>query len=326
MKIAMRRKAKPRAGIEDEYRTSLREYVAGGGEPALGQAYELGRRALTEQKSLVEMASLHHQAVLSLVRGTESEKRREELLRSSGEFFAECLSPYEMAHRGFQDAVKALRQLNETLEEEIKRIAYAVHDEAGQLLVAVHLALAEVAPELPEPQQVQVAQIKELLNQVEKHLRRYSHELRPTVLDDLGWIPAIRFLAEGISKRAALPIHIDASVSERLPGAIETTLYRIVQEALTNAVKHAKAGNVWIRAWKENLLLCCSIRDDGGGFDSCQAQARAGRKGLGLIAMQERVTSIGGTLRIESRPGQGTELSIRLPLEGDHANSHRTRG
>jgi hypothetical protein len=215
MKIAMRRKAKPRAGIEDEYRTSLREYVAGGGEPALGRAYELGRRALTEQKSLVEMASLHHQAVLSLVRGTESEKRREELLRSSGEFFAECLSPYEMAHRGFQDAVKALRQLNETLEEEIKRIAYAVHDEAGQLLVAVHLALAEVAPELPEPQQVQVARIKELLNQVEKHLRRYSHELRPTILDDLGWIPAIRFLAEGISKRAALPIHIDASVSDR---------------------------------------------------------------------------------------------------------------
>jgi len=326
MKIAMRRKAKPHAGIEDEYRSSLREYVAGGGEPALGRAYELGRRALTEQKSLVEMASLHHRAVLSLVRDAESEKHREELLRSSGEFFAECLSPYEMAHRGFQDAVKALRQLNETLEEEIKRIAYAVHDEAGQLLVAVHLALAEVALELPEPQQAKFARIKELLTEVEKHLRRYSHELRPTILDDLGWVPAIRFLADGVSKRASLPIHIDATVSERLPSAIETTLYRIVQEALTNAVKHAKAGNVWIRAWRENLLLCCSIRDDGGGFDSSQAHTAPGRKGLGLIAMQERVTAIGGTLRIESRLGQGTEVAIRLPLEGDHANSHRTRG
>src|SRR5467141_1208308 len=326
MKISIPRKTKPHAGFDEEYCSCLREYAAGGGEPALGKAYELGRRALTEQKSLVEMASLHHQAVFALVSGGESEERREELLRSSGEFLAECLSPYEMAHRGFQDAVKALRQLNETLEEEIKRIAYAVHDEAGQLLVAVHLALAEVAPELPERQQAQVARIKELLNQVEKHLRRYSHELRPTILDDLGWIPAIRFLAEGVSKRAGLPIHIGASVSERLPSTIETTLYRIVQEALTNAVKHAKAGHVWIRAWRENLLLRCSIRDDGGGFDSCQAQARAGRKGLGLIEMQERVTSIGGTLRIESRPGQGTELSIRLPLEGDHANSHRTRG
>src|SRR4029077_21272676 len=326
MKSATRRKGKVSPSFEEQYRLSLREYAGGGGEPALGRAYELGRRALTEQKSLVEMASLHHQAVLGLVGDAESGKRREKLLRASAEFLAECLSPYEMAHRGFQDAVKALRQLNETLEEEIKRIAYAVHDEAGQLLVAVHLALAEVAPELPEPQQVQVARIKELLNQVEKHLRRYSHELRPTILDDLGWIPAIRFLAEGISKRAGVPIHIDTAVSGRLSSAIETALYRIVQEALTNAVKHAKASNVWIRAWREDLVLCCSIRDDGGGFDSSHAHTAAGRKGLGLIAMQERVSAIGGTLHIESRPGVGTELCIRLPLEGDHANSHRARG
>src|SRR5712664_3494062 len=325
MKIAIRRKKKPHAGFEDEYRSSLREYAAGGGEPALGRAYELGRRALTEQKSLVEIASLHHQAVRALVSDAESGKRQEELLRSSAEFLAECLSPYEMAHRGFQDAVTALRQLNETLEEEIKRIAYAVHDEAGQLLVAVHLALAEVALELPEPQQAQFARIKEMLNEVERQLRRYSHELRPTILDDLGWIPAIRFLAEGISKRANLPIHIDATDSGRLPNTIETTLYRIVQEALTNAVKHAKASNVWIRAWRENLVQCCSIRDDGGGFDSSQAQAAPCRKGLGLIAMQERVTAIGGTLHIETSLGHGTVLSIRLPLEGDHANSHRAR-
>jgi len=314
------------AGFEEQYRSCLHEYAAGGGELALGRAYELGRRALAEQKSLVDMASLHHQAVLDLVRRTENEKHLEQALRASAEFLAECLSPYEMAHRGFQDAVKALRQLNETLEEEIKRIAYAVHDEAGQLLVAVHLALAEVALELPEPQQAQFARIKEMLNQVEKHLRRYSHELRPTILDDLGWIPAIRFLAEGISKRADLPIYIDATVSGRLPNTIETTLYRIVQEALTNAVKHAKASNVRIRAWREELVLCCSIRDDGGGFDSSQAHAAPGRKGLGLIAMQERVSAIGGTLHIESRPGMGTELSIRLPLEADHASSNRTRG
>jgi len=328
MKMAIRRKAKPLVAFEDEYRNSLGEYAAGRGESALGRAYELGRRALTEQKSLVEMASLHHQAVLALLRDAESEKHRMELLRASGEFLAECLSPYEMAHRGFQDAVKALRQLNETLEEEIKRIAYAVHDEAGQLLVAVHLALAEVALELPEPQQAPFARIREMLNQVEKHLRRYSHELRPTILDDLGWIPAIRFLAEGISKRANLPIHIDAAIPGRPPATTETTLYRIVQEALTNAVKHAQASNIWIRAWRENLVLCCSIRDDGAGFDSSQAHAAPGRsrKGLGLIAMQERVTAIGGTLHIESRPGHGTEVSIRLPLEGSHANSHRARG
>src|SRR5229473_2054950 len=326
MKSAIRRKAKPQEGFEDEYRSCLQEYTASRGEAALGRAYELGRRALTEQKSLVEMASLHHQAVLALVRGVENGKQREELVRASGEFLAECLSPYEMAHRGFQDAVKALRQLNETLEEEIKRIAYAVHDEAGQLLVAVHLALAEVTRELPKAQQQQIGRIGELLNQVEKHLRRYSHELRPTILDDLGWVPAIRFLAEGVSARAGLPIHIDATFSGRLPGPVETALYRTVQEGLTNAVKHAKARNIWIRAFKERDALCCSIRDDGAGFDAHQIQTEPRRKGLGLIAMQERMSAIGGTLRVESCPGRGTELSVRVPMEVDHANTHRARG
>src|SRR6202008_4946082 len=98
--------------------------------------------------------------------------------------------------------------------------------------VAVHLALAEVQMGLPEAQQTQLARIRELLNEGEKHLRRYSHELWPTNLDDLGLIPAVRFLADEISKRANLPIHIEAIVTGRLPTAAETTLYRIVQEAL----------------------------------------------------------------------------------------------
>jgi signal transduction histidine kinase len=93
-----------------------------------------------------------------------------------------------------------------------------VHDEAGQLLVAVHLALADVARQLPDSQKEQVGRIEELLNQVEKQLRRYSHELRPTVLDDLGWIPAIRFLAESVSKRTHLPIQIKTVFSWRLFG------------------------------------------------------------------------------------------------------------
>jgi signal transduction histidine kinase len=324
MKTAMRRKGKLE-NFEEEYRSGLNHYSEAGGEAALGRAYELGRRALEQQLSVVELASLHHRAVIDLVRTVENETQKEELLRTSAEFLAECVSPYEMAHRGFQDAVQALRQLNETLEDEIKRIAYAVHDEAGQLLVAVHLALAEVQLGLPEAQQAQLARIRELLNEVEKHLRRYSHELRPTILDDLGWIPAVRFLADGISKRANLPIHIEAIVAGRLPTAVETALYRIVQEALTNAVKHAGANNVWIRAWREDLTQCCTIRDDGAGFKIRRGPG-APRKGLGLVAMRERVSAIGGTLQIESRPGHGTEISIRLPLEGRDANTNRARG
>ena len=324
MKTAVRKKGKLE-NFEEEYRSALCGYADGGGELALGRAYELGRRALEEQVSVVELASLHHQVLIDLIRTSENEQHKEQLLRSGAEFLSECVSPYEMAHRGFQDAVKALRQLNETLEEEIKRIAYAVHDEAGQLLVAVHLALAEVAMGMPEAQQEQFTRIKDLLNEVEKHLRRYSHELRPTILDDLGWVPAIRFLADGVSKRANLPIHIDATVSGRLPTATETTIYRIVQEALTNAVKHAKASNVWIRAWREDFTQCCTIRDDGAGFKVRSGQGTL-RKGLGLVAMRERVSAVGGTLQIESRLGHGTEISIRLPLGGNDANTNHSRG
>ena len=324
MKTAVRRKGKLES-FEEEYRSALGHYSTAGGEEGLGRAYDLGRQALERQVSVVELASLHHRAVIELVCTAESNGQREKLLKASSEFLAECISPYEMTHRGFQDAVKALRRLNETLEEEIKQIAYAVHDEAGQLLVAVHLALADVQLGLPEPQQAQLARIRELLNEVEKHLRRYSHELRPTILDDLGWIPAIRFLADGISKRSNLLIHIEAVVAGRLPTAAETALYRIVQEALTNAVKHAGANNVWIRAWREDLTQCCTIRDDGAGF-KIRRSPGAPRKGLGLVAMRERVSAIGGTLQIESRPGHGTEISIRIPLEASDANTNRARG
>ena len=325
MKTAIKRKTKPPATFEEEYRSAFGEYARSGGEAALGRAYELGRRAITEKKSLMEIAALHHRGLHGMLAEAPGAAGPQEMLTAAGDFLAEMLSPFEMAHRGVQDAIVALRQLNETLEEEIKRIAYAVHDEAGQLLVAVHLALADVARELPERQKEQMGRIEELLNQVEKQLRRYSHELRPTVLDDLGWIPAIRFLAEGVSKRANLPIHIKVAFAGRLPSTTEIALYRVVQEALTNATKHAKASNIWVRAWRDDFVLCCSIRDDGAGFDVGAIQAPGGRKGLGLIGMQERVSAIGGTVRIESRHGQGTELLIRLPLEVSHANSRGTR-
>jgi len=326
MKTASRLDTMALPSFEEHYKFLLREYAAGGGESALGRAYELGRTAIADQKSLVGIAPLHHQALTELMVHSESTQTREDLLRASGDFLAECLSPYEIAHRGFLDAVKALRQLNETLEEQIKLIAYAVHDEAGQLLVAVHLALAQMAQQVPEAQQALIGHIEELLGEVEKHLRRYSHELRPTILDDLGWVAAIRFLAAGVARRSPLNIHIDAGVSMRLANTMETAIYRIAQEALNNIVKHARASNVWIRAWREGRkVLCFSVRDDGAGFDNRSMQLLAGRPGLGLVAMRERASAVGGTLHIESTPWEGTTLSLRFPLEGRHVNSSRAR-
>jgi len=323
MKTATKRNTKLPPTFAEEYRSAFGEYTKRGGEAALGRAYELGRRAITEKKGLMEIASLHHRDLHGMLANAKGAAHQQELLAAAAEFLAETLSPYEMAHRGVQAGITALRQLNETLEEEIKRIAYAVHDEAGQLLVAVHLALADVARELPEPQKERVERIEELLNQVEKQLRRYSHELRPTILDDLGWIPAIRFLAEGVSKRANLSIQIKTKVAGRLPGPMEIALYRIVQEALSNAAKHSKASRVWIRIDRKKHIFCCSIEDDGVGFDVRAVQSDGKRRGLGLIAMQERLNGIGGTLSIDSARGRGTRLLIQLPAEASNVNSHR---
>jgi signal transduction histidine kinase len=320
MRDTSRTKTAARKDFEEEYTSLLREYWSVGGEVSLGKAYALGRQAIAEHKSLVELAAVHHRAFQLLLHEMNGQDHHEALLQAGSCFLAECLSPYEMAHRGFQDGVKALRQLNQTLEEEIRRIAYSVHDESGQLLIAVHLALADLALNLPAAQKEQINKIEELLNHVEKQLRRYSHELRPTILDDLGWIPAIRFLSDAISKRTGVLIHVQSEVPGRLPLAIETTLYRIAQEALNNAIKHGKARNVWIHAWQETRILNCSIRDNGSGFDSRRLEEPSTHKGLGLIAIRERLTALGGTLRIVSCPDEGTELSIRLPLEDSHGD------
>jgi len=323
VKTAAKRKSKALLTLEEQYRLAFAAYTERSDEAALGRAYELGRRAIAEKKSLIEIASLHHQALTAILAGAPGAARHQKLLAAAAEFLAEVLSPYEMAHRGVQDAIAALRRFNETLEDEIKRIAHTVHDEAGQLLVAVHLALAEVARELPQPQKEKFGRIEELLNQVEKQLRSYSHELRPTVLDDLGWIPAIRFLAEGVSKRANLAIQVKSTVLGRLPGPLEIALYRIVQEALTNAAKHSKAAGVWIRISRKNRIFLCSIEDDGVGFDVAEIKSDRKRGGLGLVGMQERLNAIGGTLSIDSAPGRGTRLLIHLPMEAPNANSHR---
>lgn len=311
-----RRASKLELPLAEQYLRGLREYLSGAGEDALGRAYELGRSALAEGKSILDVLSLHHTALQTVLQDSHDSEEATAKTLGAEAFLAEVLSPYEMTHRGFRDAVSSLRCLNETLELEIKRIAHVLHDEAGQLLCAVHLAMADLQRDLPAPLQERVGLVKGMLDQIDGELRRLSHELRPTILDDLGLVPAIQFLADGVSKRAKQTIEVHASLEERLPAHIETALYRIVQEALTNAAKHSRAGNVHIQLNRTDGHVQCSIRDDGTGVDVASVLAAKSRKGLGLLGMQERLSAIGGTLHIESSPGQGTSLLINLPVEG----------
>jgi len=298
-----------------DYLSALQRYASQNDEASLGRGYEIGRKVMAAGTSLMDISSVHHQALQEILGSSNAALPPERMLEAAAHFLSETLSPFEMAHRGFTDAVSALRQMNDRLEQQIKSIAYSVHDEAGQLLAAVHLALAGLATDLPLPQQQQIVGIEGLLNEVERQLRQYSHELRPTVLDDLGWVPALRFLAQGVSKRSNLPIHVETDLNDRLPPSVETAIYRVVQEALSNAVKHSGATAVWISAQKGDGVLRCSVRDNGAGFPVESVRASRQRRGLGLSSMQERLDAVGGSLRIESSPGKGTELLMTLPLE-----------
>jgi len=302
--------------LAELYLKGLQDYLSGGGEHALGRGYEFGRAALADGHSILEILHLHHTVLQRLLEDANDLEKVVAVLRGAGAFITEVLSPYEMTNRGFREAVFALRHLNEMLELEVKRIAHALHDEAGQLLVAVHLALADVSRDLPVPLRERVGHLNMLLDQVDEQLRRLSHELRPTILDDLGLVPAIEFLAEGISKRANQTISVHASLNDRLPTSIEIGLYRVVQEALTNAAKHSRASNVHIQMDRPVGFVRCSVRDDGAGFDVAAVLASRGGGGLGLLGMQERLNALGGSLEIQSLPGRGTTLLIKIPLEG----------
>jgi signal transduction histidine kinase len=205
------------------------------------------------------------------------------------------------------------RQLLEAQEAERRRIAHELHDEAGQLLASVHLALEATVIGLPPPFREGFHQVRSQLDAMETQLRRLSHELRPTILDDLGLLPALQFLAQGVAMRTGLCIRVDSALAGRLAPAVETALYRIMQEGLTNITKHAAATHVDLRLWRDGEMVHGLLRDDGAGFAVEQVVDRTGPRGLGLLGIQERLEALGGTLQITSAPGQGTTLQTTLP-------------
>jgi signal transduction histidine kinase len=211
------------------------------------------------------------------------------------------------------EANAALRHLNARLDEEARRIAHALHDEAGQLLAKVYLEVAEIGQDLGPAARERLGGINAILDQIDQQLRHLAHELRPPMLDELGIVPAIEFLVEGVSKRAGLPIHVAGTTGRRLSPPVEIALYRIVQEALNNVVKHARASGAHVElAWRQGMVQCM-VRDDGIGFEVASAEKRA--LGLGLIGMRERLEALGGEMAIHSVPGQGTVLTATIPLE-----------
>jgi signal transduction histidine kinase len=201
-----------------------------------------------------------------------------------------------------------------TLEEERARIAREIHDDLSQQLTALRLDLHWVGKRLLPGQEPVADKIRALIETVdETHdvVERIIRELRPQILDDLGLVPAVEWLAREFDERYGIPVDF-ASRPETVSPTPEqaTALFRIAQEALTNVARHADAGRVRIRIREKLGVLSLAICDDGKGYDP----ARRSREGShGLIGIGERVRLVGGRLRIRSRPGAGTELTVLVP-------------
>lgn len=302
--------------LQREYSEALRDYLARPNEQPLRRAYEMGRGALTNGSGLLRIAALHHQALKEVIPGLSAEIEEALLIKRAEDVIIESLMPFEMSHRDFREAIAVLRRMNERIEDEAKRIAHALHEEAGGILASTQLALEELARDLSPQGSERLSLLRRLLDQMDEQLRQLAHEIRPILLDDLGLLPALDFLAKGMSKRSGVAITVEGSTEGRLPPAVETTLYRNVQEALNNVIRHARARKAAVIVTREARAIRCSVRDNGVGFDVSAVTATHGERGLGHVGMRERLDSLHGTLLITSVPGESTELLMYIPLEG----------
>jgi|SRR2546428_4400668 len=300
--------------VGERYQDALLEYLDAPEESALLGGYDLGRRALSDGLGVLEMAMIHASAVAAALNRPLDHKERMRLLDAQNAFFIEALSPFEMGHRAFRDANAVLRRMNDMLEGQAKRIAYALHSEAGQLLASLHMELAETARDLPPEKTTHLTKIRETLLEIEDRLRNLSHELRPPVLDDLGLAAGLALMAQGVSSRWGLPVIVSVDLKGDLPAVIENTVYRTAQEALTNAAKHSGANRAEVRVRQSERKVVCAVRDDGNGFDDTGG-LRKSRPGLGLTEIKERVGALGGIVRLARNGDRGTDLRIEIPLD-----------
>jgi signal transduction histidine kinase len=224
-------------------------------------------------------------------------------------------------------------------EEERKRIARELHDEVSQSLTAL-LYDAEDGLELDDLLSVRgrLQSICDLTQHTLENIHKLMFDLRPSMLDQLGLIPALRWLAETRLEPKGIRVNVNTDLDtnllvdendpHRLSADIETVLYRVVQEAINNIARHAAARNVEIRLNTDNSLATVSIIDDGIGFDLTELSVETikefdskdclvheNTRGLGLLGMQERIELLGGDLEIDSTPGAGTQIHIRIPIE-----------
>jgi len=238
---------------------------------------------------------------------------RESDLRLTEIFAARAAVAVELSQRVARDTV---RRVIDAQELERQRLARELHDETGQALTSILLGLKGVRAAATDEEAARAeADLRELIVQALQDVRALAVELRPTALDDFGLVPALERLVGTFEERSGVRTEVQTSLvgGERLPSEIETALYRLVQEALTNVVKHAGAEHVSIVLGRRDGGVSVVVEDDGRGFTPADVREDA----LGLVGMRERLALLGGTLTVESTPAAGTSVVAYVPLPAD---------
>ena len=232
----------------------------------------------------------------------------EEDLRLAESLASRASIAVDLSQRVSRDAV---RRVVEAQELERARLARELHDETGQALTSILLGLKALEDHVGSDEgHTAAAGLRDLVVSTLQDVRRLAVELRPSALDDFGLVPALERLVETFASTSGIGVDLDARLGEgRLPTEVETALYRLVQEALTNVVKHASAGQVTVRLTRDSAGVTASVADDGSGFDLAAADGR-----LGLTGMRERVGLIGGRLTVDSAEGRGATVIAEVPL------------
>lgn len=228
------------------------------------------------------------------------------------------------------------RKLTETQETERKQLARELHDEMGQALTAININLSAVIQSLdetaPPKMKARLVEANELATQTVEQVRELSLNLRPPMLDDVGLLPTLEWYVKRFDERVNTQTQLDVTGFEaRASSVVETAIYRIVQEALTNIARHSAAASVSLILEQTADEIIIKIEDDGQGFDIQQVLDMATpyygatpngetSHGMGLLGIRERVLLLNGRFDIHSELGQGTRLSIVIPQEIDHVS------
>lgn len=223
---------------------------------------------------------------------------------------------FKQVQGGRENERKLAKNIVEIQEKERRHLARELHDHLGQILTGLQFMLENTKNQSGDQQRSSIEEIQKTISEVIEQVREMSLNLRPSILDDMGLLPTLQWHIERFETQTGIQVNFSCSKFEgRFPSDIETTAYRIIQEALTNVARHAQATEVFVGLLIQDDTLWIEILDQGNGFDT---DAISKRSTSGLSGMRERASLVGGYLIIKSYPTQGTQIVSALPLTGKH--------